>query len=100
MINIRERRYGKLFDRWEFLGVQRRRLLDRGWSGVFREHLLNQLPIGDVAVHFDSDFGRPTKDLHIAIGALILQQLHDLTDQQIVEAVAFKIAVTVHTPKN
>ena len=53
---------------------------------------MNQPPIADVAVHFDAGFGRPTKDLHIAIGALILEQLHDLTDQQTVEAVAFNIA--------
>lgn len=37
------------------MGVQTRRLLDRGWSGVFREHLLNQLPISDIAFYFDSD---------------------------------------------
>jgi hypothetical protein len=70
-----DRRCGQLFDRCEFLGMQRRRLLDGGWSGVFREYLLSQLPIGDVAFHFDSDFGRTTKDLHIAIGALLRRSM-------------------------
>ncbi len=36
--------------------------------------------------------GRPSKDLHVVLGALLLQQLHDLTDAQTVEAIAFNIA--------
>lgn len=50
------------------------------------------LPIGELAKHFHDDFGRPSKDLYAAIGALILQQLHDLTDKQTVEAVALNMA--------
>ncbi len=36
--------------------------------------------------------GRPSKDVHVAVGTLILQQLHDLTDEQATEALAFNIA--------
>ena len=73
-----------LFDPWEFLGPQRRRLLDRGWAGVFRDKLLNALPVDEIARHFSEGMGRPSKDLHIALGVLVLQQLHDLTDPQVV----------------
>lgn len=92
MLTIRDHRSGDLFDPWEHLGPQRRRLLDRSWAGVFREHLLLHLPVRDLARHFADHFGRPSKDLHVALGALILQQLHDLTDEQTVEAVALNIA--------
>ena len=34
--------------------------------------------------------GRPSKDLHVVIGVLLLQQLHDLSDAETVEALAFK----------
>ena len=40
---------------------------------------------------FREEVGRPSKDLYAALGALILQQLHDLTDQQTAEAVALNI---------
>lgn len=53
---------------------------------------LKGLPIGELADKFCDDFGRPTKDLYVAPRALILQQLHDLTDQQTTEAVALPIA--------
>ncbi|MEZ6145561.1 MAG: hypothetical protein R3B91_09145 [Planctomycetaceae bacterium] len=42
----------------------------------------------ELADGFCDDRGHPSKDLSVAAGALILQQLHDLTDQQTTEAVA------------
>jgi hypothetical protein len=92
MLTLRDHRSGDLFDPWEYLGLQRRRLLEQSWAGVFRDYLLQLPPVKELAASFRDDFGRPSKDLHIALGALILQQLHDLTDQQTTEAVALNIA--------
>jgi hypothetical protein len=92
MRTIRDHHSGDLFDPWAHLGDRRRRLLERSWSGVFRKHLLEYLPVAKLAQHFHGQIGRPTKDLHVAIGVLILQQLHDLTDAATVEALAFNIA--------
>lgn len=92
MLTLRDHQSGNLFDPWEYLGPQRRRLLEQGWAGVFRDYLLKHLPVKELAASFQDDFGRPSKDLHVALGALILQQLHDLTDQQTTEAVALNIA--------
>ena len=92
MITLRDRRTGDLFDRRSELGEKRRRLLDRSWAGVFRDHLLDDLPIEELLPHFDERAGRPSKDLHIVIGVLLLQQLHDLSDAATVEALAFNMA--------
>ena len=92
MQRTRDRSNGLLFDPWAFLGSKRRRLLDRSWAGVFRDHLLNNLPVRALAGSFAQKMGRPTKDLHVACGVLILQQLHDLTDAATVEALAFNLA--------
>ena len=92
MLTLRDHLSGDLFDPWEYLGPQRRRLLERSWAGVFREYLLEHLPVSDLLPHFRDGVGRPSKDLHVALGALVLQQLHDLTDQQTSEAVALNIA--------
>jgi hypothetical protein len=91
MITIRDHQTGDLFDPWEHLGAKRCRLLERSWAGVFREHLLEHLPVGKLFARFSHQFGRPTKDLFTVIGALILQQLHELTDVATAEAVAFNI---------
>lgn len=92
MITLRDRQTGDLFDRWSELGEKRRRLLDRSWAGVFRDHLFDDLPVDELLPHFDERMGRPSKDLHIVIGVLLLQQLHDLTDAATVEALAFNMA--------
>lgn len=92
MLTLRDHQSGDLFDPWEYLGPQRRRLLDRSWAGVFREYLLKSLPVQELVPYFQDRMGRPSKDLHVALGALVLQQLHDLTDEQTSEAVALNIA--------
>ncbi len=91
MITVRNRQNLELFDRWSFLGTKRREILRKSWSSVFRDYLLTHLPVEKLAEQFCRDRGRPSKDLHVAIGVLLLQQLHDLTDQETVEALAFRI---------
>ena len=91
MITVKDHRTGQLFDPWDYLGPKRRKLLETGWAGVFRRYLFEKLPVGRVARHFDDRLGRPSKELYTAIGALILQQLHDLSDPEVTEALAFSI---------
>ena len=85
---LRDRRTGELFDRWSDFGDKRRRLMEQSWAGVFRNHLLVELPVDDLCRHLDERMGRPSKDLHVVIGVLLLQQLHDLSDAETVEALA------------
>ena len=92
MLTLRDHQSKDLFDPWEYLGPQRRKLLEQSWAGVFRDYLLQHLPVKELASRFRDGIGRPSKDLFVALGALILQQLHDLTDQQTTEAVALNIA--------
>ena len=86
MLTLRDHDSAAPSDLWIPLGAKRKQLLDRSWAGVFRDYLLLELPVGELAPHFSKDFGRPSKDLHVVLGALLLQQLHDLTDAQTVEA--------------
>jgi len=89
MIHIKDHKQKDLFDPWGFLGPKRRELLDQSWAGLFQKELLDELPVGDVASFFTDGFGRPTKEMHTVLGALVLQQVHDLTDDETVSQVAF-----------
>ena len=91
MITVNDHHTRRLFDPWEYLGPKRRKLLDTSWSGVFRKYLLEKLPVNKVAKHFDEVMGRPSKELYTAMGALILQQLHDLSDPDVTRALAFSL---------
>ena len=91
MIRIKDQNQGVLFDPWAFLGQKRRELMEQSWAGLFRNELLRELPVGEVASSFKEDFGRPTKELHTALGVLFLQQAQDLTDDETVYQLAFNI---------
>ena len=91
MINIKDHKTGYLWDHWEYLGEKRRKLLEESWAGAFRKQILLQLPIDNVIPFFSKDQGRPTKELYSLIGALVLQQMHDLTDNETVEQFSFNV---------
>ena len=91
MIHIKDHKQGELFDPWGFLSPKRRRLLDHSWAGLFKKHILCELPVNQLAPFFAQGFGRPTKELHTALGVLVLQQSLDLTDVETVNQLAFNI---------
>jgi len=89
MIKVKNPNQLNIFDPWAFLTPKRRQLLDSGWPGLFREHILASIPVHKFAKYFDETLGRPTKELYSMIGALILQQTLDLTDEETVRQYAF-----------
>jgi hypothetical protein len=91
MITINDHKQQALFDPWAFLSPKRRRLLDEGWPGLFRTQILPELPVREISPFFSSDWGRPSKELYGLLGALLLQQAMDLTDEQAVEQFCFDI---------
>lgn len=91
MLRTRNHKQQPLFDPWGFLSPKRRQMLDQTWPGLFKKYILSELPVRAFAPFFDSGFGRPTKDLYTVIGVLILQQTHDLDDEEAIEQLAFNI---------
>ncbi|MFZ5447465.1 MAG: transposase, partial [Thermodesulfobacteriota bacterium] len=89
MIRTRDSRQAPLIDPWGHLGPKRRRLLENSWAGLFRQEILSELPVEQLAPSFRADFGRPAKELHTVLGVLLLQQMHDLTDAETVNQLAF-----------
>jgi len=91
MLFVKDHSTGLLFDRWSHIGQKRRKLLDQGWPGVFRNYLLNALPVNRIAFRFTERTRRPSKEAHLLLGSLILQQVHDLSEDDIQRAVAFNL---------
>ena len=91
MFHVRDRRTGSLFDPWAYLGPKRRKLLDRSWAGLFRKEILPHLPVEVIIAAFHARLGRPSKDAYTLMGALVFQQMHDVTDEETVRQLAFNI---------
>lgn len=91
MIKIKDHKTRYMFDPFAHLGPKRRKMIDGSWAGVFRKHVLTELPVNLLAKHFPSREGRHTKELFAMMGTLIIQQMFDLTDAETVRQFAFNI---------
>jgi len=91
MIKIKHPKQLDIFDPWAFLTPKRRQMLDADWPGLFREYILPSIPVNKVTKYFDANHGRPSKELYSMLGALILQQAFDLTDEETIQQYAFNI---------
>jgi Transposase domain (DUF772) len=89
MQRIDNLRSGRLWDDWGFMEAKRRSMLESSWAGVFREFLVAEMPMDEMAGCFHESMGRPSKELHTMMELMVLQQMLDLTDQQTFEALAF-----------
>jgi hypothetical protein len=66
--------------------VQKRVLAKRGaWATFFRENILFNLPMDKISDLYCNDNGRPTKELRALTGAIILQHLFNLSDNETCE---------------
>jgi hypothetical protein len=91
MIRIKDHKTGYIFDPWDYLGPKRRKLMEESWAGLFRQEILDELPVNEIASAFSDIYGRPTKELYMALGVLVLQQMQDLTDEETSQQVAFNL---------
>ena len=91
MIRIKDHKTRYMFNPFGYLGQKRKQLLENSWPGVFRDHVRPILPVDLLAKYFSDAMGRPTNELVAMMGAMILQQMHDLTDEETVNQFAFNI---------
>lgn len=81
----------KIFDAGGLLSVKQRAECEESWAGPFRQKCL---PIlrgieEEFADLFDPKMGRPNRPVALVVGALILKEMKDSTDEETVEALKF-----------
>ncbi len=91
MIRIKNQKQMELFDPWASLSPKRRKILGNSWPGLFQSEILPELPVKELSSHFENGFGRPTKELYSILGALLLQQQLDLTDEETCNQYSYNI---------
>lgn len=91
MIHFKDHKTLNIFDPLAFLGPKRKKLMDTSWAKLFRDQILPELPVDKVFKNYDWAMGRPTKELYAMLGVMILQQMHDLTDEETIHQYAFNI---------
>jgi len=93
MYYSKDHKTGYLFDHGPFhwLGPKRTKLIEQSWAMLFRETILPNLPVQTLRKYYHSSMGAPTKELAAMMGVMIIQHMHDLTDEETVYQYAFNI---------
>src|ERR1017187_4353678 len=73
---------GSLFAVSNLLSDEKRRRLEQDWPGQFRAHALPMIDEDQFRDLYCADNGRPNKPVRTVVGALILKEMFDLTDEQ------------------
>jgi len=91
MIHTKDHKTLDMFDPFPFLGPRRKARIEASWAKLFREEILPALPVHKVSKCYHTSKGAPTKELYAMLGMLLLQQMHDLTDEEAVDQFAYNI---------
>jgi len=93
MFYVKDHKTGYLFNHGPFnwLGPKRTKLIEQSWAMIFRDTILPNLPVNKLRKHYHSSMGAPTKELAAMMGVMIIQQMHDLTDEEAICQYAFNI---------
>ena len=91
MKTIREPSQQQLFDPFEgVIGKTGRKQIENGWQSMFRDVLLEQMPVERIGRDLCDHNGRPTFELHAIIGLLLIREFHGWTVPQTHEAILFR----------
>jgi len=83
-----------LFDPFdEVLTDKTRKRLLEGWKGVFRNVILELMPVDVIGGHFDTTMGRPTKELYSMAGLLLIKEFMNLTNEEAVDDYCFDMSI-------
>lgn len=90
MRHLVDPRQTSLYDPFEHvLDPAAREYLDTHWPGIFREVILEVLPVEPLAQPFHESLGRPTKELYSMAGLLLIQEFMDWTAEEAAEGYMF-----------
>lgn len=94
MRNIVNPRQKLLFDPFDVVLTDKwRNQLLNDWQGVFRNVILELLPVKELGAGFSPSMGRPTKELYSVAGLLLIKEFKNWTKQDAVDAYCLNIGV-------
>ncbi len=81
----------RLFDPFEgVIGPMGRKMIDNGWQGLFRQVLLEQMPVALIGEGLSDSQGRPSVELHAITALLLIREFQGWTVPQTHEALLFR----------
>ena len=87
-------RQNRLFDVFEkILSPLAYKELLAGWQHLFRQTILERMPVDTVKEHFDPAIGQPTKELYSVCGLIFLMEFNNWTAEEAAHAYMFRVDI-------
>ena len=84
----------RLFDPFSCILTDKTRMhLKVGWQGMFREAILELMPVEQTSEHYSSTQGRPSKELYSMAGLVLIKEFMNWTKEEALDAYRFHIDV-------
>ena len=94
MKTIRDPSQGRLFDPFDgVIGEAGRKQIAAGWQSLFRESVLELMPVEKISKDMSDEAGRPSAELHSMIGLLLIRDFQGWTVPETHEAILFRTDV-------
>lgn len=91
MKTIRNPSERRLFDPFEgVIGRTGWKLIETGWQSLFRDVLLEQMPVKEVSAQMSETEGRPSAELYSMIGLLLIREFHGWTVSETHQVILFR----------
>ena len=79
-----------LFDKLAFLSKRKQQMLEKSWAQVFSDHVFAKIKEQIFApLYSEKSNSRPNAPINVLVGALILKEFLDLTDEELIAACEF-----------
>ena len=79
-----------LFDKLAFLSKRKQQMLEKSWAQAFSDHVFTQINEHIFApLYSEKTNSRPNAPINVVVGALILKDFTNLTDEEITESCEF-----------
>lgn len=74
-----------LFDHKNWLTEREQKVLEKSWAKVFADEIFPAIDETRFSVLYSDKASRPNTPVNIIVGALIIKELFDLSDDEVVE---------------
>lgn len=78
------------------LTEREKRMLEKSWANTFADKVFPAIDENIFSVLYSKKASRPNTPVNVIVGALILKEALNVTDDEIVEAMAFDIRISMH----
>ncbi len=94
MKTIRDPSQQRLFDPFEgVIGSTGRKLIENGWPSLFRDGILELMPVEEFSKDMSDESGRPSVELYAVMGLLLIRDFMGWTVPEAHEAIIFRADV-------